>query len=63
LTTISDERAQAVYLGIEGIANTKRNRNYGVILLSSALLAFVGVSSAAAYPTNIKYWALIGTSF
>jgi dihydroceramidase len=62
LTTISDERAQAFYLGIEGIANTKRNRNDGVILLSSALRAFLGVSSAA-YHTNKKYWAQIGTSF
>jgi dihydroceramidase len=50
-----------VYLGVKGIANTKRNGNDGVIVLGYALLAFVGVGSAT-YHTNIKYWAQIGTN-
>jgi hypothetical protein len=49
-----------VYLGIKGIVNTKRNGNDSAIVLSYALLAFVGVGSAT-YHTSIKYWAQIGT--
>jgi dihydroceramidase len=61
LSSIFDGCAKAVYLGIKGIANTKRNGEDKVILLSYVLLAFVGVGSAA-YHTNIKYWAQISTS-
>jgi dihydroceramidase len=46
---------------MKGIANTKRNGNDKVILFSYALLASVGVGSAA-YHTNIKYWAQISMS-
>ncbi|KAE9367767.1 hypothetical protein N431DRAFT_416611 [Stipitochalara longipes BDJ] len=60
INTTSNLMRWIVYLGIKGILNTKRNSNDSVIVLSHALLAFVGVGSAT-YHTNVKYWAQIGT--